>query len=394
MLQGLQMLRVLFVHNSYLIRGGEDVVVEAEVSLLSNNGNMVLLAVQKNKAINSFYSKIKVFFNVAYSIQFKNWMSDKISEHKPDVVHVHNFFPLLSPSIYDACIDAGVPVVQTLHNYRAMCPGGLLMRDGVICEKCVTGSSYQSVLHSCYRSSVAGTFAVARMVEKHRGSGTWQYKVNRFIALTKFARDKFIEAGFPANKIIVKPYFTVDSDFLENKVRHSRKGGLFVGRLSHEKGLGTLLNAWETLDVPLKVAGSGPLETRLSDIACNGIKMLGTLDKNSVQQEMQQAAFLVMPSECYETFGLVIIEAFSQGLPVITSRLGGMAEIVEDGVTGLHFEAGNADDLAEKVEWISAHTKEREQMGRNARQTYLKNYTPEINYKQLMAIYQEAIDEA
>ncbi|MEH6504173.1 MAG: glycosyltransferase family 4 protein [Cycloclasticus sp.] len=386
------MINLALIHNSYKERGGEDSVLDSEVKLLSDNGHKVTLILKKNDSINSFSSKVNAFLDVAYSKQSRQWMTDQIIQHKPDVVHVHNFFPLLSPSIYDACLEANVPVVQTLHNYRTMCPGALLMRDGKICEKCVTGSAYQSVLHGCYKDSVIGTFAVARMVEKHRALGTWKHKVNRFIALTEFARNKFIEAGFPANKIVVKPNFTEDSPLADNDVNKMRTGALFVGRLSEEKGMATLLNAWKQLDVPLRIAGSGPLENTLSDLADNGVEALGMLDKKSVQKEMRQAAFLVMPSEWYEGFPMVLVEAFSLGLPVVASRLGGMAEIVEDGVTGLHFEAGNANDLADKVRWMDEHPEECLQMGLNARKVYEQKYTPDKNYDMLIGIYQQAID--
>jgi len=383
-------MNILFVHNRYQQVGGEDSVLDSEIKLLSQNGHNVSLALKQNDSIDSFGGKVNAFLDVSYSKKSRQWMADQINAYNPDVVHVHNFFPLLSPSIYDACIDAGVPVVQTLHNYRTMCPGALLMRDGVICEKCVTGSAYQSVLHGCYKESVVGTFAVARMVEKHRALGTWEHKVNHFIALTKFARNKFIEAGFPENKVVVKPNFTVDNALSE--LDQNRAGALFVGRLSQEKGVATLLKAWKNLDILLRVAGTGPLEGTLSGLGNNNVKTLGMLGPDSVGKEMRQAAFLVMPSEWYETFGLVIIEAFSQGLPVVASRLGGMAEIIEDGETGLHFEAGNASDLADKVRWMNEHPEECRQMGRNARKVYEETYMPGKNYEMLMDVYQQAIE--
>ncbi len=384
-------IKILFVHNEYQQAGGEDSVLASEIKLLSQNGHNVSLVLKENNSINSFHSKVNAFQDVVYSKRSKQWMSEQIAAYKPDVVHVHNFFPLLSPSIYDACIDTGVQVVQTLHNYRTMCPGALLMRDGVICEKCVTGSAYQAVKHACYRDSLIGTFAVARMIEKHRSLGTWHHKINCFIALTEFARNKFIEAGFPADKIVVKPNFAVDSALPEDELAQGRVGALFVGRLSQEKGVSTLLNAWGKLDVSLRVAGSGPLENRLSNLGGNRVTALGMLDQKSVRKEMQQAAFLVMPSECYEGFPMVLVEAFSQGLPVIASRLGGMAEIIENGVTGLHFEAGNPTDLAEKVRWMTTHPEACLQMGINARNEYLAKYTPEKNYEMLMDIYDQVI---
>jgi len=387
-------MNVLFVHNSYQHLGGEDGVLESELKLLSQNGHNVSLALKDNDGINSFWEKVNAFFNVTYSKQSKQWMSEQIAQHKPDVVHVHNFFPLLSPSIYDSCIEAGVPVVQTLHNYRTICPTALLMFRGKVCERSLHESAYWAVPHKVYKGSFAGTFALARMIEYHKRKKTWQQKVDRFIALTEFAKAKFTEAGFPASKITVKSNFTDAGSLIDEYSSPERKGALFVGRLSEEKGVKTLIAAWKKLEISLHIAGSGPLEELLAELPNSSIKPLGMLDKESVKQEMQQAAFLVMPSECYEGFPMVLVEAFSQGLPVVASKLGGMAEIIEDGVTGLHFEAGNASDLADKVRWMNEHPEESRQMGRNARKEYEQKYTPEKNYEMLMDIYQQAIDSS
>jgi len=386
--------RILFVHNVYQHAGGEDSVLDAEISLFRKNGHQVELFHVKNDSILGLFDKVKVVINLNYKKASKIKLKNKLIEFNPHVVHVHNFFPLLTPSIYDACLEVGVPVVQTLHNYRTMCPGALLMRDGKICELCLKGNAYQSVLHGCYRNSIVGTFAVARMVESHRRRGTWKTKVNRFIALTEFARNKFIDAGFPEEKIKVKPNFSGDSCANTNYINLKRNGALFVGRLSQEKGLGTLIEAWSDLDIPLKVAGTGPLENELNNSKSNAVIALGMLEQDFVQKEMRKSAFLVMPSEWYEGFPMVLVEAFSQGLPVVASRLGGMAEIVEDGVTGLHFEAGNAKDLAEKVQWMHDHPEECKEMGLNARKVFEEKYTAEKNYELLMNIYQEAIEDA
>ena len=384
-------MKVLFVHNKYQEKGGEDAVLDAEMNLLNGHSHQVFLAQQDNNIINSSFSRVNTFLNVTYSSKYRKWMSDELRKHEPDIVHVHNFFPLLSPSIYDACTDFNVPVVQTLHNYRLICPGALLMREGRICEKCIRGSAYQSVRHGCYKGSLVGTFAVAKMVEAHRKQKTWNNKVNVFIALTEFARAKFIDAGFPASNIRVKPNFTIDTPSTYGLETENRRGALFVGRLSQEKGINVLIDAWKDVDIPLRVAGEGPLKSAFLGLDSGFIKPLGMLDENAVSREMRAAAFLVMPSEWYEGFPMVLVEAFSLGLPVVTSRLGGMAEIVEDGVTGLHFEAGNANDLAQKVAWMHNHPKDVLAMGLNARSVYERKYTPEKNYELLINIYQQAI---
>ena len=383
---------ILQVHNRYQHAGGEDAVVRAERALLEAKGHHVSLFEVSNDEIRGFWRKLRVALNVAYSQKSRDRLGKAISDFKPDVVHVHNFFPLLTPSVYDACREACVPVVQTLHNYRTLCPGALLMRDGRVCEDCIKGSAYRSVLYGCYRGSSLGTIAVARMVEFHRKCGTWREKVDCFVALTSFSKTKFVEAGFPEEIISVKPNF-YDGE-ADDKSCSDREGALFVGRLSKEKGVHLLLKAWRGLDIPIRIVGDGPLLDEVKQSALLAVSTLGQRSGAEVLTQMRRAAFLVMPSVWYEGFPMVIAEAFAHGLPVIASRLGSMAEIVEDGVTGLLFEAGNAEDLAAKVRWAIEHPDEMLQMGRNARSVYEEKYTSEANYRQLMEIYQKAISSA
>ncbi len=382
-------MRILILHNYYQHAGGEDVVLQAERSLLEANGHEVALFIVNNDDIKGFRGKVKTALNIAYSKTSKKKVLVEISKFQPDLVHVHNFFPLLTPSIYDACHEAGVPIVQTLHNYRTICPGALLMRDERLCEECIIGSAYKAVLYGCYRGSRLGTLSVARMVEFHRKNRTWSEKVNRFIALTSFAKSKFVEAGFPESKMVVKANFFSREEF--NAESEERKGALFIGRLSIEKGVHTMLSAWRNLEVPLKVVGTGPLFDEIRTANFSTIRALGFKKKKEVLREMSRANFLVMPSLCYEGFPMVLVEAFAHGLPVIASKLGSMAEIVEAGITGLHFEAGNAEDLAEKVRWSVEHPEEMRRMGENARKVYEEKYTPDINYRQLIKIYETVI---
>jgi len=385
-------MKILFAHNEYLQHGGEDAVLSMESSLLDSHHQTVRHLKINNNSTSHLTGRIKTAFACCYSGKNKKKITKLLNITKPDIVHVHNFFPLLTPSIYDACIDADVPVIQTLHNYRTICPGALLMRNGKICEKCITGSPYHAILYRCYRNSIPGSWAVARMVAYHRKRQTWPHKVDRFIALTDFGKHKFVEAGFPAEKIVVKPNSYQGKGAIYKLQDTSRKGALFVGRLSGEKGVATLLKAWQNLNAPLRMAGGGPLLESAQQVAGSKISLLGQISAEQVSDEMSKAAFLVMPSEWYEGFPMVLVESFAHGLPVIASRLGGMAEIVEDGVTGLHFEPGNPEDLAQKVQWMQDHPKECRQMGENARLVYEDKYTPEKNYEMLMDIYQQAIE--
>ena len=381
-------MRVLLAHNYYQQPGGEDVVVENEQALLSAHGHKVQLCMDSNDRIAGPWAAAKAAWRAPYSPEARAGMAALLAERAPDVVHVHNFFPLLTPSIYDACRDARVPVVQTLHNFRTICAGALLMRGGRPCEDCIGGSPYRGALHGCYRGSRPASLAVARMIATHRRRRTWHTKVDRFIALTEFSRSRFVKAGFPGGRIAVKP------NFVEDRAQEAgpREGALFVGRLSPEKGVHTMLLAWDGLDVTLRIAGDGPLLDTARDAGMPNVDVPGRTAPEAVATEMARAAFLVFPSEWYEGFPMTLVEAFCRGLPVIASRLGSMAEIVEDGVTGLHFTPGDAADLAAKVRWAASHAEDMRRMGANARRVYEEKYTPETNYRQLMAIYEQAIE--
>lgn len=383
-------MKILLVHNTYQYAGGEDRVVDAELKLLEEKDNDVRKVTVSNDSIKGIKEKIKTAVFLSFSKDGRELIKNHISAFGPDVVHVHNFFPLLTPSIFYACQDAGVPVVHTLHNYRLICPSALLMADGRIYEKSIRKSAYWAVPKKVYRNSYLGTLAVAHMVEHHKKRGTWRNKVDRFIALTQFSKTKFVEAGFPDQKIMVKPNFVADPKMGGSQSPiTTRKGALFVGRLSAEKGLRTLIQAWENIDYPLKIAGTGPLARGLNCVPQH-VQMLGQVDSETVRELMGRSAFLVMPSEWYEGFPMVLVEAFAHGLPVIASGLGSIAEIVDNKTNGLHFTVGDSKDLADKVRWLIRNPAVCRQMQNNARRSYLDKYTPERNYEQLLTIYQDA----
>ena len=387
-------MKIFVVHNSYKLDGGEDSVKKNEVALLRNNGKCVECLSVSNELIDSVFRKIIATFSSIFSLS--SYLSNyfRIIRARPNVVHVHNYFPLVSPAIFYACSAAGVPVVHTLHNYRAICPTALLMHEGKIEERSVKGSSWWAVYRRVYRDSWVGTLALAVMIEIHKRGGTWKRKVDRFIALTEFSRKKYIEAGWPEDKIVVKPNFTEDP-YGGSEIVAKRGGyGIFVGRLSSEKGINLLLDAWRNIDLRLKVAGRGELVSYVQRQASRNIEYVGSKMKSEVLDLVQHADFIVMASTWYEGFPMVLVEAFSCGTPALVPRLGSMEEIVRDGITGLHFEAGNADDLNKKAQWMIDHPAEARKMGENARREYLNKYTPEQNYEMLMDIYQEAIEES
>ena len=389
-------MKILCVHNRYQHLGGEDLAAKVEMQLLESHGHTVELFEADNAAIVGVSAQLKAALGTVYSPSAKKRFAAKIRSYEPDLVHVFNFFPLLSPSIHYACREAGVPVIQKISNFRLLCPSALLLREGRVCEDCVGKLvPWPGVLHGCYRDSRVGSAVVATMLATHRLMGTWEKVVDGYIARTNFSRDKLVQGGLPAGKIDIIPSFAHDPGDPSDSREGNGGFALFAGRLTPEKGIATLLSAWDRLKgvpIRLKVVGGGPLSGEVARRSAGGnVDYLGELSRAEVQSLMGEAAFLVFPSACYENFPLAIVEAFAAGVPVIASRLGAMEEIVEDGRTGLHFTPSDAEDLAGKVEWAWRHPKETKEMGRNARAEYLAKYTPERNYQLMMQMYERVL---
>jgi glycosyltransferase involved in cell wall biosynthesis len=389
--------KTLLVHNHYQMLGGEDEVYHRERKMLVEHGHDVIEYTRDNREIAEYgaANRLTLALRTTWAWDSYHQLCDILAKTKPNIAHFHNTFPLVSPAAYYACRAFEVPVVQTLHNYRLLCPAGTFVRAGQICEDCTEHGLSQSIRHGCYRHSAMGTTVVATMLTMHRQLQTYTRTVRKYIALSGFSRKKFLSSGFPPESVAVKPNF-VDPDPGEGM--HNGEFAVFVGRLGPEKGLSTLLKAWSQLPkLPLRIIGDGEQRTHLeSEAAVRELldtRFLGFLRHEQVKQHLKAARFLIFPSLCYETFGMTIAEAYACGTPVIASRLGAMQEIVHDGRTGLHFTPGDADDLAKKVEWAWAHPEEMRVMGRNARAEYEAKYTAERNYNMLLAIYQRVIQE-
>ncbi len=387
-------MRILLVHNYYQEPGGEDVVFKAEFELLKKKHISVITYTDYNKRLRNA-NFFKIATNAIWSRKTYLKIYNLIQEKKTEIVHFHNIFLCISPAAYYACKKLGAAVIQTLHNYRMICPGALLFRKGKVCEQCIGKTiAWSGMLHGCWRNSRAGTALVTAMLVVHRLIKTWKEKVDIYIALTEFAKKKFIEGGLPQEKIVVKPNFV----YPDPGAKNFKTGdyALFVGRLSKEKGLFTLLKAWKKVkNVPLKIAGDGPLRRSLEDFVVRNnlskkVEFLGRCSREEVINLMHKARFLIAPSESYETFNIAIAEAFACGLPVIASKLGAMEELIEDGRTGLHFTPGDPEDLADKVEWAWNNNEVIAEMGYEARKEYEAKYTAEKNYEMLMKIYRMA----
>jgi glycosyltransferase involved in cell wall biosynthesis len=387
-------MQILSVHNRYLQRGGEEESYELEAQILREQGHQVDVYEENNlnlEQLSLFQRSLTTIWS-RKTYQAVNYM---LATTSYDIVHVHNFFPLISPSIYYAAKKAKVPVVQTLQNFRLLCPNGLFLRQGKVCEDCLGKFiPYPGVINGCYRDSKIASAGVATMLSVHRALGTWKNLVNRYIALTNYDRDKFIQGGIPAAKIAVKPNIIhPDPGVGDGRGNYA----VFVGRLSVEKGIDILLNAWEHLasKIPLKIVGEGPLADCVTKAAARipEIEWLGYQPLEQVFEIVGQAQFFIYPSKWNETFSRVAVEAFAKGTPVIAAAgVAAMADLVKPGVTGLHFKLGNANALVEQVNWLLARPITLAQMRLEARAEFERRYTPQENYRQLMRVYDQAIN--
>lgn len=384
-------MRVLQVHESYQQPGGEDRVVAAEAALLRARGHEVAAHTVHNDEVDVL-GRLALAGKTVWNRSAYRAVRRAVREHRTEVMHVHNTLPLLSPAVYHAAWAEGVSVVQTLHNYRLLCPAATLYRDGGVCEDCVGKPlAWPAVVHGCYRGSRAASGAVATMVATHRLLGTWSRRIDVFIALTEFARSRFVHGGLDEARLAVKPNF-VDVPAPEAR----RPGGyaLFVGRLAPEKGLAVLLDAWRRIGerLPLRIVGDGPLasEAERATRELPGVRWLGARSREEVLDAMRDAELLVFPSTWYEGFPVTLAEAFASGLPVLASELGSLAELVENGRTGLTFPPGDAEALADRVVWTLDHPRAVDAMRHAARETYERRYSPDANYRQLVAIYRRA----
>ena len=384
-------LRILIVHNRYQQAGGEDSVCAAEIALLREGGHDVHTLFFDNSAIQGTVAAARAALFTPYNPQSRRRVENALDAVRPDVVHVHNWFPVASPSIFHACSARGVATVWTLHNFRLTCVNGLLFRDGRVCEECLGKVPLAGVRHRCYRGSGAGSAVVAITDGLHRAAGTWS-KINRLIALNEFARGKFVEAGLPEERLVVKPNFVADPRPYDPDA--VRRGAVFVGRLSPEKGVRVLVDAWRSVDAPLTIIGTGPQEAELRALAGPNVAFAGAFGPEAVYDAVAGAAALIVPSLWYENFPMVIVEAFALGTPVIASDCGALSHIVEGGVNGWHFATGDAADLARVARHAFADPAEMRRRACAARRTYEQALSPQRNLAMIESIYADAIADA
>jgi glycosyltransferase involved in cell wall biosynthesis len=381
--------KILQVHNYYQQRGGEDEVYAAECELLRQHGHTVEQFAVHNDALKNV-SPVRMARDTVWNPESHRAIAARLAEFRPDILHCHNTFPIVSPAAYYAAAKARVPVVQTVPNYRLICPAATLTRQGRICEDCMGKAiPYPGVLHACYRHNRLATAAVASLLTVHRALGTWRRNVSVYLVPTAFLKEKLVAGGFDASQIEVKPNF-LPYDPGEG----SGDGGyaLFAGRLATEKGLGTLLEAWKLIpELPLQIAGDGPLRERIEAQAKNlpNVTVLGFQNREQLLGRMKRAALLVVPSEWYEGFPMTVVEAMACGTPVVASDLGSLREIVVDGVTGTRFAPGDARALEQAVSKIVECGLPG--LRRSVRERFLTLYSAEVNYEQLVAVYRKVL---
>lgn len=388
-------MKILFIHDFYRNFGGEDAAALAEKWLLEKYHQKVIFYSRNNQEIADygFLERMHFPLEAIDSVRTRTELSAIIRDEQPDLAYVHNPFPLISPSMYRVLYGHGIPCIQFVHDFRLLCPNGLFHTNGAICERCKTGSFFHAVRHRCYRDSYTASFVAASVMAAARRKKVLD-QIPMFVCPTAFSRQKLIEGGLPARKIWVKPHFVDAADVVPRFAPGDY--ALYLGRLSPEKGVLGLVHALaEERDVPLKIAGSGPLEPQirsfLQERRISHIELVGFKSGAEKWDILRSSAFVVLPSECYETFGLSALEAYAAGKPVIASRLGALPFVVEDRRSGLLFESGNPAELRAKVRYLLARRPETERMGRHGRMLVDTKYRPAESYKKLKEIFAAAM---
>lgn len=386
-------MRVLLCHNYYQLAGGEDRCFEDEGRLLEQHGHQVFRYQRDNDHITGLKQQLTTASNAIWNRQTVRDIRQLIRKHQIELVHCTNLFPVISPSLYYAASREQIPVVQSLHNYRLLCANSYFLRDGKVCEDCASKRfALPAIQHRCYRDSRIGSMVVATMQAVHHGIGSWQKKVTLFIALTEFARQKFIQYGLPAERIALKPNFV---DPIPACGQGEGGFALFVGRLSPEKGIDLLLEAWQDprCSRPLHIVGDGPLREQVVAAAQQNDRILycGPLPPDQVLGKMAQASFLVIPSIWYEGLPRTIVESLAVGTPILAADIGSLTDLARPGAGGLKFEAGNVSALRDAAGFLCQSASLLEQMRVEARDEFLNRYTADANYETLLAIYQRAL---
>lgn len=391
-------MKILQVHNKYKYTGGEWTVLNQEKDLLQKDHVVEQFIADNTRELRSVINQIKLISSAHYRKSSKKAVSKHLNKGNYHLMHVHNFFPLLTPSVFEAAREQGIPSVLSLHNFRLIHPNGLLYHNGKVDERSVKGSAWKCVPDGVYRNSILQTAIVAHMIEYHRKHGTWQKYPSAFISLSEFSKSKFVAGGLPEERIFVKPNFIEDplNEYPQLDIdKPKEEFYIYIGRISGEKGIKELITFWleQNSGSKLIIAGDGPLKSELQKktMGRKDIEWKGHLEKEEILGLLSTAKAMLFPTKCYENFPITILEAMSVGCPVITSNIGNPARIIDHGKTGFHINLSQPESIMQQLKKL--RDKERViSLSRNARRTYLEKYTPEINYRILMDIYEKAAE--
>jgi glycosyltransferase involved in cell wall biosynthesis len=390
-------MKILLIHNFYRYRGGEDRYVKILEETLVSNGHQVSHFFYDSRNINTFnfFQKCLIPLRLIHSPSLNKKLKKLLIAEKPHLVVVHNLSPLLSFSLLKVVKHSNIPLLKRLENYKFLCLNGLFLRnDFTVCEVCKQGNFFPGMIHRCYQHRFSSSMGIALAEFIHRRLKTVIKSTDLFLAASQFVKGKFVEAGFPGDKIVVHPNF-IDFEPLTAVVSPGNYA-VYLGRLSKEKGLLTLLKAFKNLpELPLKILGEGPMEEELLEYArlhhMKNVSFEGFIDGNLKREMLKKALFLVFPSECYESFGYTIIEGYACGVPVAASDIGGARELVQEGNTGFLFEVGNPDDLQKQISLMMADRQRLMKMKENALQRAKTLYTKETGYQNLCKIFKKLI---
>jgi glycosyltransferase involved in cell wall biosynthesis len=397
--QSTKHMKILLIHNDYQQAGGERVAVEAQIALLRRHNQELSFFLKDNTEINTYTAlqKLGMVPRVVYSSKTYKDVRATVAETRPDVAHIHNVFPLISPAVYRALSDSGIPIVQTLHNFRFLCPNGIFYTKGETCELCKFGNTVNAVLLKCYRNSYSLSALYAFSVGLHRRLGTFQM-IDHFIALTGFTAGKIIESGLAnREKVSILGNFILENIPVPGEYNPKGPYVVYLGRLSPEKGVDILIRAMSGISgLELKIAGDGPQASELKNLARKlglaHVTFLGNISGNQKWDLLRNAAAAIVPSLVYENLPFTLLESMAVGTPVIASDIGSLPYIIKDSSTGLLFQPGNPDDLREKLLWMTAHPKEALDLGRNGREFFNKRYSEQAHYNGLMDIYKNVVE--
>jgi len=384
-------MKILIIHNYYQNPGGEEIVVKREKELLEKNGHQVILYTKSNNELKKIKNWPRILKNLKFNKKVYSDLRKLIKKEKPNLAHIHNTFFIISPSAYLACKHENLPIVQTLHNFRFLCPNATLSNKKGICESCIKQKNFKPALkNKCYHNSLIYTSLIIKILKFLKKQVLDKKLINQFIVLSNFQKNIFIKAGFDKNKLNLKP------NFVENLSPNYKKQNyaVYLGRIDKGKGLRNLIKIWQKINFPLKIIGTGELFEKLKKQNKNkNIKFLGYIENKKAIEILKKANFSILPSAWYEACPNLIIESYASATPIIGSNIGSIAEYIKNNKTGILINLKNENQTIKTINSIIADKKSLRKFSKNARKQYEKLFIPEKNYKTLIKIYKSAKNE-